>query len=162
MDTMKKVLYIIAVVAIAFMSVSCKKDKGPDVAAGIVSEWHLIEMTGYEASELPSVYMDFKADKSFDLYQKVGDVLRYSRYTGTYTVTGNMLTGEYSDGIKWGGDKKNGITYKVSFDGAILCLAADNGSGEICRYEKASLPQSEKDAADMKTKSSSMSEERFL
>ena len=162
MDTMKKVLYIIAVVAIAFMSVSCKKDKGPDVAAGIVSEWHLIEMTGYEAPELPSVYMDFKADKSFDLYQKVGDVLRYSRYTGLYTVTGNMLTGEYSDGIKWGGDKRNGITYKVSFDGAILCLAADNGSGEICRYEKASLPQSEKDAADMKTKSSSMSEERFL
>lgn len=159
---MKKILYIFTALLFSFMSVSCKKDKGPDVAAGIVSEWHLIEMTGYEASELPSIYVDFKADKSFDLYQKVGDVLRYSRYTGTYTVTGNMLTGEYSDGIKWGGDKRNGITYKVSFDGAILCLAADNGSGEICRYEKASLPQSEKDAADMKTKSSSMSEERFL
>ena len=159
---MKKISYIFSALILTLVSVSCKKDKGPDIATGIVAEWHLVGMTGYEASQLPSVYVEFKADKSFDMYQKVGDVQRYSRYTGTYTVTGNSMTGEYSDGIKWGGDKRNGITYKVSFDGAVLCLAADNGSGEVCRYEKASLPQGEKDAADMKTKSSSMSEERFL
>ena len=159
---MKKISYIFTALILTLVSVSCKKDKGPDVATGIVAEWHLVGMTGYEASQLPSVYVEFKADKSFDMYQKVGDVQRYSRYTGTYTVTGNSMTGEYSDGIKWGGDKRNGITYKVSFDGAVLCLAAANGSGEVCRYEKASLPQGEKDAADMKTKSSSMSEERFL
>lgn len=159
---MKKISYIFTALILTLVSVSCKKDKGPDIATGIVAEWHLVGMTGYEASQLPSVYVEFKADKSFDMYQKVGDVQRYSRYTGIYTVTGNSMTGEYSDGIKWGGDKRNGITYKVSFDGAVLCLAADNGSGEVCRYEKASLPQGEKDAADMKTKSSSMSEERFL
>jgi hypothetical protein len=159
---MKKISYIFTALILTLVSVSCKKDKGPDIATGIVAEWHLVGMTGYEASQLPSVYVEFKADKSFDMYQKVGDVQRYSRYTGTYAVTGNSMTGEYSDGIKWGGDKRNGITYKVSFDGAVLCLAADNGSGEVCRYEKASLPQGEKDAADMKTKSSSMSEERFL
>ena len=159
---MKKISYIFTALILTLVSVSCKKDKGPDIATGIVAEWHLVGMTGYEASQLPSVYVEFKADKSFDMYQKVGDVQRYSRYTGTYTVTGNSMNGEYSDGIKWGGDKRNGITYKVSFDGAVLCLAADNGSGEVCRYEKASLPQGEKDAADMKTKSSSMSEERFL
>jgi hypothetical protein len=159
---MKKISYIFTALILTLVSVSCKKDKGPDIATGIVAEWHLVGMTGYEASQLPSVYVEFKADKSFDMYQKVGDVQRYSRYAGTYTVTGNSMTGEYSDGIKWGGDKRNGITYKVSFDGAVLCLAADNGSGEVCRYEKASLPQGEKDAADMKTKSSSMSEERFL
>ena len=159
---MKKISYIFTALILTLVSVSCKKDKGPDIATGIVAEWHLVGMTGYEASQLPSVYVEFKADKSFDMYQKVGDVQRYSRYTGTYTITGNSMTGEYSDGIKWGGDKRNGITYKVSFDGAVLCLAADNGSGEVCRYEKASLPQGEKDAADMTTKSSSMSEERFL
>lgn len=159
---MKKISYIFTALILTLVSVSCKKDKGPDIATGIVAEWHLVGMTGYEASQLPSVYVEFKADKSFDMYQKVGDVQRYSRYTGTYTVTGNSMTGEYSDGIKWGGDKRNGITYKVSFDGAVLCLTADNGSGEVCRYEKASLPQGEKDAADMKTKSSSMSEKRFL
>lgn len=159
---MKKISYIFTALILTLVSVSCKKDKGPDISTEIVAEWHLVGMTGYEASQLPSVYVEFKADKSFDMYQKVGDVQRYSRYTGTYTVTGNSMTGEYSDGIKWGGDKRNGITYKVSFDGAVLCLAADNGSGEVCRYEKASLPQGEKDAADMKTKSSSMSEERFL
>lgn len=159
---MKRISYIFIALILTLVSVSCKKDKGPDIATGIVAEWHLVGMTGYEASQLPSVYVEFKADKSFDMYQKVGDVQRYSRYTGIYTVTGNSMTGEYSDGIKWGGDKRNGITYKVSFDGAVLCLAADNGSGEVCRYEKASLPQGEKDAADMKTKSSSMSEERFL
>lgn len=159
---MKKIIYIVSVLALAAMSVSCKKDKGPDIASAIVAEWHLIEMTGYEASAVPEVYMEFKADRTFELYQKVGDVLRYSKYTGTYTVSGNSVTGEYSDGIKWGGDSRNGVTYNVTMEGQVMCMAVQNGSSEICRYEKASLSQSEKDAADLLTKASEDSQERFL
>lgn len=158
---MKRVLYIIALAAVLAIS-SCKKDKGPDMAPMMVGEWHLVEMVGTDSQNLPQVYLDLRADRSFDLFQKVGDVQRYSRYTGTYTVTGNKVTGEYSDGIKWGGDKRNGITYTVTFDNGDLCMTADNESGEVCRYEKASLPQSEKDAADLKTKSSEICEVRFL
>ena len=80
---------------------------------------------------------------------------RYRRYDGTYAVAEDMVTGKYSDGEKWGSG------YTAAFDGDYMTLTADNGSGEVCKYEKASLDQSEKDKADVVTKSED-SVERFL
>ena len=114
-------------------------------------------MTGYEAENLPQVYIEFTADKNFVIYQKVGDVPRFRKYDGTYTIAGSILTGEYSDKEKWGS------AYKASIeaDGEVLVLTAvtldkETGAvtaeGEVCRYVKASLSQEEKDAADVITK----------
>ena len=160
---MRRIIYILTLAASVLLA-SC--EKAPKAEEGIVAEWQLTEMTGYEAAGLPSVYIDFRADKSFEIYQKVGDVKRYRKYTGLYEVSGSTLKGEYSDGEDWGS------TYKVSFeaDGAILVLTAletdKSGNvlseGEVCRYAKASLSQEEKDAADVVTKSENDSVERFF
>lgn len=128
---------------------------------GIVGEWQLTEMTGYEASAIPSVYMDFTAEKTFDIYQKVGSVSRFRKYSGTYSVAGSIVTGVYNDGEKWGS------AYRVSLeaDGEVLVMTAVTldaagavtAEGEVTKYAKASLAQEDKDAADIMTKSAETS-----
>lgn len=152
-----------AVLLIGFAT-SC--GKSPDAEAGIVAEWKLAEMTGYEAEALPSVYIEFTADNNFVIYQKVGDIPRYRKYTGTYSISDSVVSGEYSDKEDWGS------SYRVSFEseGDILVLTAlamDKAGniteeGEVCKYIKASLSQEEKDAADVVTKSTEDISVRFL
>ena len=149
---MNKIKYILIALAAVFFAASC--EKAPQTSTAIVAEWHLIEMTGAQPSDLPSVYIDFKADLTFEIYQKVGEG-RYRRYDGTYVVTENVVTGKYSDGEDWGSG------YTAAFEEEILVLTADNGSGEVCRYEKASLDPAEKDKADVVTKADE-SHSRFL
>ena len=150
---MKTISKIILALAAAFASISCgNTDPGPDVAEKIVAEWHLVSVSGL--SSVPQVYVDFAADGAFELYQKVGEG-RYRKYDGAYEVAGSVLSGKYSDGEKWGSG------YTAAFDGDYMTLTADNGSGEVWKYEKASLDQSEKDKADVVTKSED-TVERFL
>lgn len=149
---MKNIFKIMVIAALFCAAVSCKK--APETSTAIVAEWHLVEVAGMETSAVPQVYIDFKADYTFEMYQKLGEG-RYRRYDGTYAVAEDMVTGKYSDGEKWGSG------YTAAFDGDYMTLTADNGSGEVCKYEKASLDQSEKDKADVVTKSED-SVERFL
>lgn len=154
---MKRILNILtSTLLLVVFAASC--DRAPKVAEGIIGEWQLTEMDGHEASSVStSVYIEFKADNSFDMYQKVGEVLRYRKYVGTYSVTGSIVSGEYKDGEEWGSDYRAA----VEADGQVLVLTAvtldGNGAvleeGEVCKYTKASLSQEEKDAADVMTKS---------
>ena len=154
---MNRFLNILISAALLIGLASSCGEKAPALDSGIVAQWQLSEMTGYEAENLPQVYIEFTADKNFVIYQKVGDVPRFRKYDGTYTIAGSILTGEYSDKEKWGS------AYKASIeaDGEVLVLTAvtldkETGAviaeGEICRYVKASLSQEEKDAADVITK----------
>lgn len=149
---MKKIINILLVAALICAAGSCKK--APDTTTAIVAEWHLVEMTGVDPAGLPQVYIDFKADFTFEMYQKVGEG-RFRRYDGTYAVAETHVTGKYSDGEDWGSG------YTAAFEEGHMTLTADNGSGEVCRYEKASLDQSEKDSADVVTKADT-AQERFL
>lgn len=149
---MKKIIKIMVIAALLCAAVSC--NKAPETSTAIVAEWHLVEVTGMDASALPEVYIDFKADYTFEIYQKVGEG-RFRRYDGTYAVAEDMVTGKYSDGEDWGSG------YVAAFDGDFMTLTADNGSGEVCKYEKASLDQKEKDSADVVTKADD-SAVRFL
>lgn len=151
---MKKIIRIMILAAALCAAVSCKK--APETSTAIVAEWHLIEMTGVETSALPQVYIDFKADYTFELYQKIGQG-RFRKYDGTYAVAEAVVTGKYNDGETWG----SGYTASFEADGEILVMTADNGSGEVCKYEKASLAQAEKDDAYVVTKSTD-SVARFL
>ena len=153
-----------AIALLLGLATSCKK--APKIDAGIVAEWQLTEMTGYEASALPDVYIEFTAEKNFVIYQKVGDVSRYRKYSGTYALSGSTLSGEYSDGKSWGS------SYRASLeaDGEVLVMTALEmdkqgnvlSEGEVCKYVKASLSQKEKDAADVVTKSVEEILYRFL
>lgn len=153
---MKNIFKIILTVAVAIMAAACgNKDNGPEVSTEIIGEWHLKEMSGTVASSLPQVYVNFKQDKNFELYQKVGEG-RFRKYTGTYAVDGSVLTGKYSDGADWGS------AYAVAFESEELVLTAQNGSEEVCRYEKKSLSQSDKDNSVVVTKSEEYQAPRFL
>ena len=129
------------------MAAACgPNNEGPKVSDAIVAEWHLTDMSGADASAIPQVYIEFKLDKNFELYQKIGDG-RYRKFEGTYAVSGTTLSGKYSDGEKWGSD------YVVSFDGEKMLLTAQNGSEEVCTYEKKALSETDKAEAILVTKS---------
>ena len=154
-NTMNKVIYILTALLLIVCASSC--ESAPKVEEGIVGEWQLTEMDAAPVSDATVVYIEFKADKSFDIYQKVGSVLRYRKYVGTYSVNGSILSGEYKDGEEWGSD------YRVTLEaeGQVLVLTAvtldGDGAvqeeGEVCRYIKASLSDEEKAAADVVTRS---------
>ena len=144
MKTIKNILFALSV---AFAFVSCGGDSGEDgpvVSEAIVAEWHLISVSGI--SSVPQVYVNFAKDMSFELYQKIGEG-RYRKYEGTYSVAGSTVSGKYSDGEKWGSD------YAASFEGEKLVLTAQNGSEEVCTYEKKALSESDKADAILVTKS---------
>lgn len=155
---MKRLLNILtATLLLVGLATSCEST--PKIEEGIVGEWQLTDMAGVQASELSTdVYIDFRADKSFDMYQKVGQVARYRKFVGTYSIAGSIVSGEYKDGKKWGTDYRAAL----EAEGQVLVLTAvtldDAGAvaeeGEVCKYVKASLAQEEKDAADVMTKSS--------
>ena len=139
------------------LTTSCG-EKVSALDSGIVAQWQLSEMTRYDAENLPEVFIEFTADKNFVIYQKLGDVPRFRKYDGTYSISGSILTGEYSDKEKWGS------AYRVSLEaeGTVLVLTAvtldkETGAvtaeGEVCKYIKASLSDEEKAAADVVTKS---------
>ena len=119
--------------------------------SGPCAEWHS-EMLPMDNAD---IYLQLNKDKTFELYQKIGEG-RYRKYAGTYTLTDAILSGKYSDGAEWGS------SYAVSFEGEVLVLTAQNGSAEVCKYEKKSLSQSDKDNAAVVTKADDEQEPRFL
>ena len=154
---MKRILNILAA-AIVLIGCAVSCESAPKLDEGIVGEWLLTEMDGNQASAMStSVYVEFRSDLSFDMYQKVGDIMRYRRYEGTYSIAGSVISGQYKDGKKWGTD------YRAAFeaDGEVLVLTAVTlgpegevvEEGEVSKYIKAALTQEEKDAADVMTKS---------
>lgn len=155
---MKNINKILMLLCVAFLSISCGSKKGadgPQVSSSIIAEWHLVSVSGIASSAVPQVYISFAADGTFEMYQKVGSVMRYRKYDGTYTVSGNVVAGKYKDGETWGSD------YAVSFDGELLVMTAKNGSEEVCKYEKKALSPSDKANAEVVTKSEEDSR-RFL
>ncbi len=152
---MKNFYRIILAISVLTLSVSCGKkgDEGPVVSDKIVAEWHLLSVSGM--SSVPQVYVEFAKDLSFELYQKIGEG-RYRKYEGTYTVAGDVVSGTYADGVKWGSG------YKASFDGEKLVLTAQNVSAEVCTYEKKALSETDKADALLVTKSLEEDCPRFL
>ena len=82
------------------------------------------------------IYIDFKADGSYDMYQMIGQG-RYKYYTGIYNVSGDKVTGNYREANKirdWG----NAYTFKVKGDQ--LTMTATINSTDVYTYTKCSIP----------------------
>lgn len=106
-------------------------DAGKASLAGI---WELssVATKATVGSTTVNVYVEFVADGSFSLYQKIGDG-RYSHFTGTYTYSNNELSGKYAAGASWG-------PYTVSLDEKTLKLST---AKEEDTYKKiSSIPES--------------------
>ena len=96
MNTMKKFISnLIFATFVALGLASCTKtDKNLEKISG---EWY---WQGTEANVSLEVYLAFKTDNTFDLFQKIGDGA-FRHYTGTYTYDGVNLSGVYSYKTPW-------------------------------------------------------------
>lgn len=129
---MKRFIYAFLAVSLACLSfVSCQKDTD---GISVDGDWHLVSTGDLDMADI-DVYATFSGG-AFVLYQKTGDMARFYRYEGTYSVAGDVLSGAYSDGSPLAS------SYRVSLgdDGETLEMTALNGSDELSTYERAAVP----------------------
>lgn len=119
---------------------SCKETK-KQAPLDISGEWQLTDMIQTKAihigSETVDVYMLFSVDKTFDMWQFLG-AGRYQHYSGTWELSGDVLTGKYSDGSVWGN------VYKVSLSDNVLTMEATQNSTDIYKYTRTVIPDNVK------------------
>lgn len=120
-----------------------KSDENP-LIKGIVGQWHLKSspLINDDTAGRIDVYVEFKADNTFDLYQQdFASPLYYNHYTGTYLITDKVITGKYSDGKSWGA--ANGYEAVINMAGQLTLTNVDITDDESV-YEKATIPSSVK------------------
>ena len=104
------------------------------VKSGIVKEWKLVSVNNVKPEF--TVYMRFDGGV-FSIYQQLY-TLDYLYYDGTYSVNGNILSGEYFDGSAW----KSNYTLSLSNDGKRLRLVSEEKNPITNIYEVCTIPQS--------------------
>ena len=144
---MKKIISVVALLC-AFFATSCNGGLEDTLPKDILAEWHLVEnplITG-STDDIIDVYLEFKADGTFVLYQKdFNTPIYYTTYTGTYLLTETVLTGKYSDGKNWG--SPTGYTASYSQETQLLTLVSLDRPEDISVYEKKAVPSDIKGAA---------------
>ena len=129
---MKRIIYILS--AALCLLTSCEKEQ--TLADKLIGDWHCTA-TSIDAE----IYATFTAEKTFILYQQIGDGA-FRVYNGTYEFTPQegsdiqaLLTGEYNDGTPWG------AVYEVSgMDGESMTLTAE-GVAEVYEKIKGGIPE---------------------
>lgn len=152
---MRKLLKYCAFIWFLTVSVACHKDEVPvpeHKMHWIVGNWYLVSDSDNlaQTGEI-EIHLSFAADGTFELQQKLGDVARFSTYSGTYSVSyvkapsyverssagisgsgdSVLVSGIYSDGSPWADD------YYAEFvsAGGLLVMTAVNSS-LVCTYER--------------------------
>lgn len=137
---MKRILFIFFAIAAL---VSCGGKNGGetpvDVPTDVKGDWELTSVQQAKSavigSETVSVYLRF-TEKEFEIYQIIGSG-NPRKYSGTYTLSGNTLSGKYSDknNTPWAS------SYDVKVDGGTLTMVP-SGKSETNVYKKTSIPAS--------------------
>ena len=133
---MRKILYLIAILATVLATISCKKEKKATKTPAIVGEWQITDIitkSAEFAGQTVNIYLSFAKDKSFEMYQMIGQG-RYRKFSGSWKLSGKNLSGSYSSGKAWGS------SYIVSVSEDLLTLTATEG-GEVDTYEKTVIPK---------------------
>lgn len=120
---MKKLLYILTIAALSLTG--CKK--APTLRELICREWR-----GVELSADAGIYINFISDGTFELYQKLENEFELRR--GTWTLTGDVLSGKYNDNEDWAAD------YTVSVEGNKLTMISRNEGAETSIYVQCAIP----------------------
>ena len=117
---------------LALAVVGCEKSsvKGSSKAA-LDGEWVLTSWN--EAEPEFNVYIDFNEDNTFEIYQQVWS-FDYELYTGTYTITGDIVSGVYADGSIWA------CGYKFVKDGDTLTMYSQEDQSVVSVYTKCEIP----------------------
>ena len=128
---MKKLLYITLLALTAF--IGCQKPKPETEQKPLTLKQKLCnEWRGSSIAVDASVYVAFLTDGTFELYQKMEE--RFELRRGTWTLTGDILSGKYNDGEAWVAD------YQVSVDGDKLTMISQNEGAETSIYVRCSIP----------------------
>ena len=125
---MKNIVRLAALCALMALCLSACKKKD---TLSVVGCWQLesVETRATIGDVEVDVYISFTAEKTFDLYQMLGEG-RFRHFSGSYTLTGNILDGTYSDGNKWAS------SYEVSREKGTLTLSslASESGTEVSTY----------------------------
>ena len=129
---MKSLKIFSLMMLLALAVVGCEKSsvKGSSKAA-LDGEWVLTSWN--EAEPEFNVYIDFNEDNTFEIYQQVWS-FDYELYTGTYTITGDIVTGVYADGSIWA------CGYKFVKDGDTLTMYSQEDQSVVSVYTKCEIP----------------------
>ena len=133
-------------IALLVAMTGCEPADNPDTfkpgdVKQIVNEWNLIEFDGEVAPY--DVYVDFNEDNTFVIYQRIYSAI-YEKFDGTYSLSGNTLSGVYNDGTELARYRA-----EVSADGNTLRLHKTDAGREIMSvYQKTTIPEFVKVEAD--------------
>lgn len=104
---MRKLLYkAAALTVLCLAALSCgKSNKDSETKSlKVTGSWVLsrVETKAPTVGDVPvEIYIDFASGSAFTLYQKLGEG-KFTKFTGTYTVSGKELSGSYTGGSAWG------------------------------------------------------------
>ena len=102
----------------------------------------------WKSSQLPvdgEIYLDLKTDKTFTLYQQIGDG-NHRIYRGTWNLEENILSGKYNDGESWNS------SYAVTLEKDTMTLTSSEN--EVSVYTKTTIPDQVKENSTVIVKSS--------
>lgn len=143
-----KSLKICSLVALMLLAlVGCNKNKDGQGGgnntntntSSLVNQWCLTSWDE-QAPEF-NVYLQFKADGSFDIYQQVWN-LTYDHFNGTYTINDDIVSGTYANGDSWA------CGYRFEIVDGILKFYSQEDVSITSIYETCTIPQEVIDEAD--------------
>jgi hypothetical protein len=108
------------------------KEKGKNKGNIVVGEWALVQWS--ETTPEFHVYVDFNEDGTFEMYQQVWS-LDYEYFNGTYTISGDVLTGVYADGTNWA------CGYRVNVVDGQLVMYSQEDISVTSVYEKCTISE---------------------
>lgn len=99
-----KIMRYLLMTAILVVSFGCNKPVNPQTPK-IVGSWELVDIQYTKSAQIGDqtveVTITFGADGSFQMSQMLGQG-RPTEYSGNWTLDGDVLSGNYSDGKPWG------------------------------------------------------------
>ena len=138
---MKRILYIISAVLLLASCGGKNEDDTKNPAEMVLREWQSTTL-----SVSGDIYLDFNEDKTFEMYQKIGQGA-YRLYRGKWNIEGNILTGKYNDGENWA------ASYDVAIEGKHLTLTSKNDAAEVSKYTSCTIPEEVRTGCEVVVKS---------
>ena len=138
---MRKILMLAVAIASLFAVTGCgpKAHENP-LIQGMVGQWKMTKspLRTSNTKDKLEIYVEFKADNTFELYQKnLNEPIYFNHYSGTYLITDDIVTGKYSDGKSWGAT--NGYRTELNMAGELSMTNVDVAD-DITVYAKSDIP----------------------
>lgn len=120
----------------------CQKKENPKSLSELIcNEWKLTSPV--EAN----IYLSFTTDGKFEEYQRL-DNGKFELRRGTWTLSGNILSGKYNDDQAWS------ATYAAAMSDKFLTLTSQEEDGIEYQYVNCQIPDVVREAASVVVKSS--------